>query len=206
MENNIELYIEKLGSKAPTPGGGGVAALAGALGAALASMVCNLTIGKPKYAQYENELKAVLESAENLSKKMLDLAEEDETAFEPLSKAYSLPTETDEQKAYKEKVMEDSLKIAADVPLRAAKGAFDVIVLMERLATRGSKLVISDVGVGVQMARSALLSASLNVKINTKLMKDRFVPDILNDEIEYVVNEGVKLADEVYNTVLEMMK
>ena len=70
MENNIELYIEKLGSKAPTPGGGGVAALAGALGAALASMVCNLTIGKPKYAQYENELKAVLESAENLSKKM----------------------------------------------------------------------------------------------------------------------------------------
>ncbi|MBP3348827.1 MAG: cyclodeaminase/cyclohydrolase family protein [Clostridia bacterium] len=206
MENNIELYIEKLGSKAPTPGGGGVAALAGALGAALASMVCNLTIGKPKYAQYENELKAVLESAENLSKKMLALAGEDETAFEPLSRAYSLPTETDEQKAYKEKVMEDSLKIAADVPLRAAKGAFDVIVLMERLATRGSKLVISDVGVGVQMARAALLSASLNVKINTKLMKDRFVADILNDEIEYVVNEGVKLADEVYNTVLEMMK
>ena len=206
MEKNIELYIEKLASKAPTPGGGGVAALSASLGAALAAMVCNLTIGKPKYAQFEDELKVILEEAQILSKKCLELAAEDEVAFEPLSKAYSLPSATEEEKKIKDEVLESALVTAANVPMMSAMAAKDAIDLHKRLVEKGSKLVISDVGVGVQMARSALLSAALNVKINTKLMKNRAVADEMNKQIEDLVTKGSAAADEVYSAVGDMLK
>ena len=206
MEKNIEIYIEKLASKAPTPGGGGVAALSASLGSALASMVCNLTIGKPKYAQFEDELKEILAESEILSKKCFELAAEDEVAFEPLSKAYSLPSATEEEKKIKDEVLESALMAAANVPMMSAMAACDAIDIHRRLVERGSKLVISDVGVGVQMARSALLSAALNVKINTKLMKNRAVAEEMNEQIEALVKKGSATADAVYSAVSDMLK
>lgn len=206
MEQNINEYINKLASKLPTPGGGGVAALCAGLGSALASMVCNLTIGKPKYAQYESELNDILNDATKLYEECIQLAQEDEVAFEPLSKAYSLKSTTDEEKRYKDSVMEAALLVAADVPLRSLQAAYKAILLHERLVEKGSKLVISDVGVGVQMARAALLGATLNVKINTKMMKNRVVADQMNSTADELTQKGKLIADNVYGTVLQMLK
>lgn len=206
MEQNINEYINKLASKLPTPGGGGVAALCAGLGSALASMVCNLTIGKPKYAQYESELNDILNDATKLYEECIQLAQEDEVAFEPLSKAYSLKSTTDEEKRYKDSVMEAALLVAADVPLRSLQAAYKAILLHEKLVEKGSKLVISDVGVGVQMARAALLGATLNVKINTKMMKNRVVADQMNSTADELTQKGKLIADNVYDTVLQMLK
>lgn len=206
MEQNIKEYVDKLASKSPTPGGGGVSALCAGLAGALASMVCNLTIGKPKYAQYEEELKEILLQAQTLYGKCLELAEEDEIAFEPLSKAYSLKCDTEEEKRHKESVMEKALLAAADVPLRTVKVAYDTILLHEKLVEKGSKLVISDVGVGVQMAKAALLGAFLNVKINTKMMINRSVAEKIDETANESVKNGQIIADRVYDTVLQMLK
>lgn len=206
MEQDIKIYIDKLASKSPTPGGGGVSALCAGLGSALASMVCNLTIGKPKYAQFENELNELLCEAQTLYNKCLALAEEDEIAFEPLSKAYSLKSDTEDEKNYKETVMEKALLAAADVPLRSAQAAYDTILLHERLIERGSKLVISDVGVGVQIAKAALMGAFLNVKINTKMMKDRSVASKIDEKASELLKNGRIIADKVYDAVMQMLK
>ncbi len=206
METEIKSYLDKLASKTPTPGGGGVAALSGSLGAALASMVCNLTIGKPKYSQYEDDLKVILSEAETLYKKCLILAEEDETAFEPLSKAYSLPSSTEEEKKAKDEIMEKALLAASDVPMRSARAAYEAILLHEKLVEKGSKMVISDVGVGVQMALAALNSAALNVFINIKSMKNREVADNMGKELDTLLANGNKIANDVYTQVCTMLK
>lgn len=206
MEQDIKKYVDKLASKSPTPGGGGVSALCAGLGSALASMVCNLTIGKPKYAQYEEELNEILCEAQALYNKCLALAEEDEIAFEPLSKAYSLKSNTEDEKHYKETVMEKALLAAADVPLRSAQAAYDAILLHEKLIKKGSKLVISDVGVGVQMAKAALMGAFLNVKINTKMMTDRSVASKIDEKASELVKNGQIIADKVYDAVMQMLK
>lgn len=206
MEKNLDLFIEKLASKNPTPGGGGVAGLCGSMGAALASMVCNLTIGKPKYKEFDEVVKNVLIEAENMRVKLLKLAEMDEIAFEPLSKAYSLPTGTDEEKKYKDEIMEKCTKDAADVPLEVVKASFETLELLEKLVKRGSKLAISDVGVGAVVCKSALQSAALNVYINTKCMKNREVAERYNYETEKYVEKGSVLADRIYSDVTDMLK
>ncbi len=206
MEQNINVFINKLSTNSPTPGGGGVAALCGSMGAALASMVSELTIGKPKYKQYEDEVKEIAKEALLLKDKLMALAEEDEVAFEPLSKAYSLPTDTEEQKAYKAEYMEKCLVKAADVPFRVTKTAYEVILLHERLVEKGSRLAISDVGVGAVVAKSALQSAALNVFINTKFMSDKNVANDYNTKTEEFIKKGSETADRVYMAVSGMLK
>lgn len=206
MEADIYVFTEKLASRSPTPGGGGVAALCGAMGAALASMVCCLTLGKPKYAQYEDELSRIVVEAEALRKKLMALANEDEIAFEPLSKAYSLPSTTDGEKAEKERVLERCLAAAADVPFRAVKTAYEAILLHERLVECGSRLAISDVGVGATVCKSAMQSAALNVYINTKLMKNRELAENYNRETEEYLTKGSDIADKTYKAVSDMLR
>lgn len=206
MEKNIDSYIEKLASKSPTPGGGGAAALCGAVGTALASMVCNLTIGKPRYAQYEEEVKQIAAQAEKLYIKLMQLAEEDETAFEPLSKAYSLPNATEAEKAYKANVMEKCLKAAAEVPFKTVQAVYEAIELHERLVEKGSRLAISDVGVGAVTCKAALQSAALNVYINTKYMENKQTADEYNSKTEKYVMKGSELADKIYSAVSAMLK
>jgi methenyltetrahydrofolate cyclohydrolase len=203
-KNSIE-FIDILASKAPVPGGGGAAALVGSVGMALGSMVCNLTIGKKKYAQYEDDVKEILFQAEKIQKDLLDMIDKDAEGFLPLSKAYGLPSSTDEEKKIKEETMENALKLACEIPIKIVRTCYDSIKLHEALVDKGSKLAISDVGVGVQCLRAALLSGELNVIININSIKDEEYVRNVKTEVTELVNEGVKIADEVYSEVERML-
>ena len=195
-------FIEVLASKAAVPGGGGAAALAGAIGMALGSMVCNLTTGKKKYAQYEEAIQEILEKAAKLEEELLSMIDKDAEGFFPLSKAYGLPTTTEEEKQYKAETMEKCLKVACEVPMNIVRLCYDSIKLHEELVDKGSKLAISDVGCGVQCLRAAILSGQLNVIINVNSMKDREYAEKIEKECNQLVDDGVKICDEVYKKVL----
>ena len=195
-------FIEVLASKAAVPGGGGAAALAGAIGMALGSMVCNLTTGKKKYAQYEEAIQEILEKAAKLEEELLSMIDKDAEGFFPLSKAYGLPTTTEEEKQYKAETMEKCLKVACEAPMNIVRLCYDSIKLHEELVDKGSKLAISDVGCGVQCLRAAILSGQLNVIINVNSMKDREYAEKIEKECNQLVDDGVKICDEVYEKVL----
>lgn len=202
MENLINQscagFAAALASKAPVPGGGGASALVGALGASLASMVANYTIGKKKYAAVEEDVKAILAEAEHLREELLALVEEDAAAFEPLSKAYAIPKDDPDRDA----VMEDCLRRAAAPPMELLRLSCQAIELHRELLGKGSAMVLSDVGTGVIFCWAALYGAALNVKVNTKLMKDRACAEAMNAEADRLVNKYWKLAEEVYEAVM----
>ena len=199
-------FIENLSSKSPAPGGGGSAALSGAQGMALAAMVCNLTIGKKKYIEFDAELKNILEKSILMQGRFLDLIEEDKNNFIPLSNAYGLPSETEEEKNIKLTYMEEALKTACKTPYEVVELAYEGILHHQRLLNISSKLVISDVGVGVQNLRTAILAGQMNILINTKLMKDRVHAQEMENHISELVQKGIKIADEISINVLERMK
>lgn len=176
--------------------------MGGAIGAALAGMVANLTIGKKKYAAVEAEVISILEQAAKLQEELETLIQEDARVFEPLSKAYGLPKDTPEQLAYREQVMEQASLEATLVPLRIMEKAVETLGLHQELAEKGSRLAVSDVGVGAQFCRAALLGGVMNVYINTKGMKDRETASRLNGQAEELVKKGTALADEIYAKVL----
>ena len=146
-------------------------------------------------------------AAGNLKHKhLLALVEKDAEVFEPLSKAYGLPKETDEEKAHKDKVMEEALKLANSVPLKIMEKALEAIDLHEELAAKGTRIAISDVGVGVLFCKSALMGASLNVYINTSLMKDKAFAEDTNKNADRMIAEGSKKADAIYAEVFKSIK
>lgn len=191
-------FLNMLSSGAPVPGGGGASALAGALGMALGSMVGNLTLGKKKYENVQEEIKIILQKADAIQKDLVSLVEEDAIVFEPLSKAYGLPKITEEEKKIRDEVMEDALRLACSVPLKIMEKSLEAISLHEELAVKGTRIAISDVGVGVIFCKSALMGASLNVFINTKLMKDMDYAADINKKAEEMLADGISRADEVY--------
>src|SRR5699024_4579577 len=190
----IEEFTEVLASKSAIPGGGGASALTAALGIALGSMVGNLTVGKKKYKDVEEKIRRQMQQAEVLQRELLLFIDKDAEAFEPLSKAYGLPKETEEQLEYRNKVMEEALLKASLVPLQIMETVMKAIAVLEVMAEKGSRIAVSDAGVGVQFCRSALLGASMNVFINTKLMKDREKAAQLNQRCEELMEEGVKIG------------
>lgn len=194
-------FVNVLASKSAVPGGGGAAALVGAIGMALGSMVCNLTMGKKKYAEYEESVNEILVKAREIEKKLLSMIDKDAENFLPLSKAYGLPNSTEEEKKIKEEIMENALKVACEVPIDIVRVCFDAIKLHEDLVDKCSKLAISDVGVGVQCLRAAILSGKLNVVININSIKDMEYVEAIRKEVNSVVEEGVKICDEVYAKV-----
>ncbi|MDU6247442.1 MAG: cyclodeaminase/cyclohydrolase family protein [Paeniclostridium sordellii] len=197
-EKTCEDFVDVLASKSAVPGGGGAAALTGAIGIALGSMVCNLTIGKKKYAEHEESVKSILEKARSLEKDLIGMIDEDAECFLPLSKAYGLPSSTDEEKKIKSETMENALKKACEVPIKIVKVCYESIKLHEDLVDKGSRLAISDIGVGVQCLRAAILSGQLNVLININSIKDEKYVNEVRNEINSLVEEGVKICDEVY--------
>ena len=192
-----------LASKAPTPGGGGAAALVGAIGMALGNMVGSLTVGKPKYADVEADVVALNEKAAALEGKLLDLVVQDAVAFGPLSKAYGLPKGTEEEKAHKAEVMESCLHDACSVPMDIMAAACEAIDLCEQYAQKGSALALSDAGCGVICCKSALQAASLNVFINTKSMADRAYAEELEAKAHGMLDTYCPKADEVFAYVEE---
>lgn len=194
-------FTERLASREAVPGGGGASALAGALGTALGNMVGSLTLGKKKYADVQDDIVALKAKADTLQERLLGLVQKDAEVFEPLSRAYGLPKETDAQKQHKAVVMEAALKQAAAVPVEIMECCCEAILLHRDFGAKGSAIAISDVGVGVALCRAALQGASLNVFINTKVMLDRTEADKLDAKAEAMLNEYLPMADEIYEAV-----
>lgn len=203
---SIQEFLDVLSSKEPVPGGGGASALAGALGNALGQMVANLTIGKKKYAQVEDEIKELAERMKGIQGQFTALADQDAKVFAPLAKCYSLPSGTEEEKAYKAEVMEARLLDASLVPMEIMEKAWEMLEIMDILADKGSRMAVSDVGVGVQFIRTALLGAVMNVYINTKSMKNREKAEEMNEKAERLIKEGTEAADRIYQKVLEQLR
>lgn len=205
-EQNMQEFIKVLSSKAAVPGGGGACAYVAAAGMALGAMVANLTTGKKKYAQYQEEIEELLSKTEQLSKELMTYMDKDAESFEPLSKAYGLPKDTKEQQEYKDVVMEKALKEASLTPVALMEKILDALKILERLSVVGRRLAISDVGAGVQLCKAALNGASLNVFINTKLMKDTETAEELNTRTDALLIEGNELADRIYEEVVDAIR
>lgn len=205
-EQNMQEFIKVLSSKAAVPGGGGACAYVAAAGMALGAMVANLTTGKKKYAQYQEEIEELLSKTEQLSKELMTYMDKDAESFEPLSKAYGLPKDTKKQQEYKDVVMEKALKEASLTPVALMEKILEALKILERLSVVGSRLAISDVGAGVQLCKAALNGASLNVFINTKLMKDTETAEELNTRTDALLIEGNELADRIYEEVVDAIR
>jgi formiminotetrahydrofolate cyclodeaminase len=197
----IEPFLDALASNSATPGGGSAAAILGAMGAALVSMVCNLTIGKKKYAEVEGEMKDVLAKAEDLRHRLTGMIQDDVKAFDTVMGAYGMPKETDADKAARDAAIQDALKLATDVPIRCCRLAREVIDLALAVSQKGNLNVISDAGVGVLSAYAALRSAALNVFINTKMISDKSFVDAKLKELDGLLAGADALTEQAYDIV-----
>lgn len=200
-----EDFAAKLASKEPVPGGGGVAALAGSLGAALASMVANYSIGKKKFLGMEAKHQEIIDKSCDIMNKLMALIDEDAENFAPLSKAYGMPSATEEEKAEKEKVLQQCLLVAASGPVKMVEYVYDAIKIQEELVDISTKIIISDVGCAVQMLKAALYSANLNVIVNMNSIKDEKYVAETSAKCNKMVAEGTQIADKVYNKVVEVL-
>ncbi len=198
-------FSYELSSKKPVPGGGGAAALAGSLGLALNMMVANFTKGKKKFIQYEKQHEEILKRCEELRVELLNLVEKDAINFEPLSKAYSMPSTTDEEKNLKENEMQKCLKIACRAPLETMDLVYEGINIHDELTEIASLNIISDIGVGVQLLKAALNSAYLNVLININSINDDVYVNDIKKKTSILLDNGNKKADEIYSKVLKIM-
>ncbi|MDR2487176.1 MAG: cyclodeaminase/cyclohydrolase family protein [Clostridiales Family XIII bacterium] len=202
-ELDVTEFVFQLSSRKPTPGGGGASALAGALGIALGGMVANLTIGKPNYANADDEMKKLKVSAYRVQKELLELIQKDADGFDPLAGAYRMPSGTDEEKAEKARVMEAALKDAAENPLAIMERCAEALELLEALALRGNRLAVSDAGCGAALCRAAMQSAWLNVAVNTVAMRDAEYAARLNDRGSALLGEYLPRAEKLYCSIEE---
>ena len=197
MEKNIDKFLETLASSAPTPGGGGAAALCGALGIALGNMVGSLTLGKKKYADVQEDIAELNAKAEALRAGFVALVDADAEAFAPLSRAYSIPKDD----PARDEIMEPALLKAAEAPLEIMRKCAEALELISGYAAKGSALAISDAGCAAALCGAAMESAALNVKINTKSMKNRADADNINAEMNELLQKYFALSQEIYNDV-----
>ncbi len=206
IEKSCKEFITVLASKDAVPGGGGASALVGAIGAALGNMVANLTIPNPRYEAVREELQVILDELTELQIQLLNCVEEDAVGFEPLSRAYGLPRGTDKEKAERAIIMEEALAAACEAPIRMLELCADVIDRFVILAEKGAKLVISDAGVGIIMAKAAMQGAVLNVYVNTKMMKNREKAEAMNQHCEALIVKAAAQADQVYASVVARIR
>jgi formiminotetrahydrofolate cyclodeaminase len=190
MKNmTINEFANNVASNDPVPGGGSVAAVCGTLSAALSEMVANLTIGKKKYAEYENEMTEIKEKALVLKNKLIDYIEKDSIAYNKVMEAYKLPKEADYEKDIRKQAIEDSSKLAATVPFEVAVTSFEILPLAEAVVIRGNSNAITDGLVAAMLARTAVLSAILNVRINLSSIDDQeFVRKYREKSVELEAN------------------
>ncbi len=196
IEQPVTQFLDELASSAATPGGGSGAAIMGALGAALVSMVCNLTIGKKNYAEVEGEMRDVLADAEALRQRLADMVAEDIAAFNGLMAAYGLPKLSDEDKAERGAAIQHALRAATEAPLACARACAEVIKLSMRAAEVGNRNVISDAGVGALAAQAALRGAALNVDINVPSLQDQAFAQACRDEMDALLASAVPLSEQ----------
>ena len=199
-------FLNVLASKEPVPGGGGACGYVAAVGMALGNMVLSLTTGKKKYAEYQEEIEELIVKAGDITNRLYECMDKDAKAFKPLSEAYGLPKDTEEQLEHRNKVMENALLIASEAPLSMMELIVEAIKLIDRISVIGSRLAISDAGVGVQMCKAALNGASLNVYINTKLMKDRELAEDMNFKADKMLAEAAQTEEETFGRVMDAVR
>jgi len=197
----IEGFLSELASNSPAPGGGSVAALSGSLGAALSSMVCNLTIGKEKYSDVQGEIKKVLRESEKLRKDLTKLIDEDTEAFNDVMRAFKMPKETDKQKEIRSKAIQNGYKTAAKVPLETAKACEKILDVALVVANKGNKNSITDAAVSALMAQAGAISAILNVKINIGSIKDEAFVKKISSELEKLEKDTTDKTSRILNIV-----
>ena len=196
-QNPCREFVTVLASSAPTPGGGGAAALVGAIGTALGNMVGSLTVGKKKYADVEAEIVALKAKCDALQTELLDQVPADAKGFEPLAKAYGIPKDDPDR----DKILEEATLTACAVPVRIMELCCESLDAIQIFAAKGSRLAVSDAGCGAVCVKAALQAASLNVFINTKTLKDRAAAEALNKKCLDMLDKYGKLADEIFETV-----
>ncbi len=190
-------FVEVLASNAPAPGGGGAAALVGAVGTALGNMVGSLTVGKKKYADVEAEIIALQAKCDALQKDLLDQVEADEVNFVPLAKAYGIPKDDPNR----DQIMEEATMVACSTPVRIMELCCEAMEAIAVFAEKGSRLAVSDAGCGAVCVKAALQAASLNVFINTKSLKNRDVAEQMNKKCLDMLDKYCAMADEIFETV-----
>ena len=190
-------FVTVLASSEPAPGGGGAAALVGALGTALGNMVGSLTVGKKKYADVEAEIIALKKKCDALQTELLNQVPADAEGFLPLAKAYSIPKDDPSRDA----VMEEATIIACRVPVRIMELCCEALDAIAVFAAKGSRLAVSDAGCGAVIVKAALQAASLNVFINTKTLKNRAYAEELNAKCLSMLDKYGAMADEIFETV-----
>lgn len=194
---SCEDFVRVLASDAPVPGGGGAAALVGAIGTALGNMVGALTVGKKKYADIEEEIKSLMIRCESLQKELLAQVDADAEGFAPLAKAYGIPKED----PHRAEVLEAATAKACEVPIHIMELCCDSLELIAEMAAKGSRLAVSDAGCAAVIVKAAMQAASLNVFINTKSMNDRDAAESMNSRCLRMLSQHGARADEIFEAV-----
>ena len=202
IDKTVAAFTEELASPAPVPGGGGASALAAAIGVSLGDMVGELTVGKKKYADVEEEIQSLMARAQALRIRFLELVDADAAAFAPLAKAYGIPKEDPNRV----QIMEEALKTACSVPMDIMRACAEAIDIIEAFAAKGSKLAVSDAGCGAILCKAAMQAAALNVFINTKSMKDLSCKAALEEEADALLTKYTDLGDTIYESVANSLR
>ncbi|OUN30846.1 MULTISPECIES: cyclodeaminase/cyclohydrolase family protein [unclassified Blautia] len=193
MKNmTIQEFAMQTASNEPVPGGGSISALAGSLAAALTEMVAGLTIGKKKYADVEEEMKEAVEPMKAVCAQLLDDIKRDSESFDQYMQALTLPKETEEEKAARTEAMQNGLKAAVEVPLSVAKAACGILPYAETMVVKGNKTAVTDALVATMMARTAVLGAGFNVKINLESIKDQEYVDRIGKEVAELEKQAIE--------------
>jgi formiminotetrahydrofolate cyclodeaminase len=197
LSNSLGNFTELVAAGTPAPGGGSVAAYCGVLAASLGQMVCNLTIGKQKYAEAEPRLRAVRSELEQLGARLRELIAEDAASFEAVLEAYRLPKDSDEQKAERAAQIQIALQGAVDVPVETAQRGFDILRLLGELADIGNPNALSDVAVGARLAQVAIRGASYNISVNLDSISDRVAAETTREQMKGMIDQSKTIAEQV---------
>jgi methenyltetrahydrofolate cyclohydrolase len=206
MRKTLQSFLDELASSSPAPGGGSVAALAGALGASLVAMVCGLTIGKKKYTDVEADMKKTLAQAEELRRQFTVLVDRDTAAFNKVMEAYALPKDSEPQKALRAAAVHEATKEATLVPLEVMKHCIDGLALAQIVAVQGNVNSVSDAGVGALMLHAACESAALNVKINLESLGESEFVGWKREELESILKTSRMMVEEAQGIVASRME
>ncbi|GMQ60424.1 cyclodeaminase/cyclohydrolase family protein [Vallitalea sediminicola] len=201
IDKSVSQFLDATASNDPVPGGGSIAASSGATAAALVEMVANLTIGKKKYENVNEEMKDIAKKANDLRQQLLRYIDIDSEAFNRVMNAYKLPKETEEQKVVRKMTIQNAMKYAASVPLEVAKKSYDVMELSMKVVENGNKNAITDGAVSAMMARTAILSAIYNVRINLLSIKDNIYVEKVDTEVNQLEMNATNKEKEILSRI-----
>lgn len=201
VKQNIKMFLDELASNSPAPGGGSVAALSGALGAALSSMVCNLTRGKQGYEDAQDDIAEIFRKSEELRKDLTDLIDRDTDAFNEVMKAIKMPKETQEQIDQRKNALQAAFKLAAEVPLETARKCVQILDVARVVAEKGNKNSISDAAVSALMAQTGVQAAMLNVRVNLGSIKDHEYVQQVSTELHELLQNAMGKSAEILGIV-----